>query len=200
MKLDDRKKKWMTVGGAGVLCVVLIVLIAGQFQNKPVESVRETTIKPEKTTISITIESKEGEDESETVRIETESETTVRAEKEQTDETVQEIQPEVTKPAAPKEEEKHDPTKKPNGETVKPAEPEVPVTDSVQPVVPTETEPQITEPPVEIPTEASTEPVAAAPEEGQIYVPGFGWVTPSGSIGREVDSDGDINKQVGIMD
>ncbi|MFR8539109.1 MAG: DUF6550 family protein [Enterocloster sp.] len=33
-----------------------------------------------------------------------------------------------------------------------------------------------------------------------IYVPGFGWVTPSSSIGIDVDSDGDINKQVGIMD
>ena len=62
------------------------------------------------------------------------------------------------------------------------------------------TEPQPVEPPTEIPTEAPTEAPTSAPQEGQIYVPGFGWVTPSGTDFEDVDSDGDINKQVGIMD
>lgn len=57
------------------------------------------------------------------------------------------------------------------------------------------TEPQPVEPPTEIPTDAPTE----APQEGQIYVPGFGWVNESGTTVKEVYSDGDINKQVGSM-
>ena len=72
-----------------------------------------------------------------------------------------------------------------------------PTPETEPPVV---TEPQPVEQPTEPPTEAPTEATESAPQEGMIYVPGFGWVTPSGSIGRDVDSDGDINKQVGIMD
>lgn len=37
--------------------------------------------------------------------------------------------------------------------------------------------------------------------KGKIYVPGFGWIKNEGGGGKgvKVDSDGDINKQVGIM-
>lgn len=38
-------------------------------------------------------------------------------------------------------------------------------------------------------------------DKGEIYIAGFGWVKEVGeSVGTVVDSDGDINKQVGIMD
>lgn len=38
-------------------------------------------------------------------------------------------------------------------------------------------------------------------DKGEIYIAGFGWVKEIGeSVGTVVDSDGDINKQVGIMD
>lgn len=37
-------------------------------------------------------------------------------------------------------------------------------------------------------------------EKGQVWVPGFGWVTPGdGNQGGETGSDGDINKPVGDM-
>lgn len=36
--------------------------------------------------------------------------------------------------------------------------------------------------------------------KGQTYMPGFGWITSSGeNKGNTVDSDGDINKQIGEM-
>ena len=35
---------------------------------------------------------------------------------------------------------------------------------------------------------------------GQDYVDGFGWEYPTGGKGTTIDGDGDINKQVGIMD
>ena len=34
---------------------------------------------------------------------------------------------------------------------------------------------------------------------GQVYDPVFGWVTPSGVQQDNIDSDGDINKQIGTM-
>lgn len=39
-------------------------------------------------------------------------------------------------------------------------------------------------------------------DKGQIYIPGFGWVKDEGEENKttDVDSEGDINKQVGTMD
>ncbi len=48
-------------------------------------------------------------------------------------------------------------------------------------------------------TEPSTPPAGATNDKGQVYVPGFGWVTESGGSGEAIDSDGDINKPVGEM-
>lgn len=36
-------------------------------------------------------------------------------------------------------------------------------------------------------------------EKGQVYMEGFGWVTPAKTHGIAVDNDGDPNKMVGIM-
>ena len=199
MKLDDKQKKWMIIGSAVIVCMILVLLIAGQFKSEPATAVQETTQADQTTVAEPMIESSEAV--RETVKVETKAETTAAPAKDQTDETVQQIQPEVTKPAKPKDEDRHDPTKKPNGETVTPTNPAVvepqPTPETEPPVV---TEPQPVEQPTEPPTEAPTEATESAPQEGMIYVPGFGWVTPSSSIGIDVDSDGDINKQVGIMD
>ncbi|MBR1700378.1 MAG: hypothetical protein IJ716_00330 [Lachnospiraceae bacterium] len=35
--------------------------------------------------------------------------------------------------------------------------------------------------------------------EGQVYDPVFGWVTPGRTVQDTIDSDGDINKQIGSM-
>lgn len=199
MKLDDKQKKWMIIGGAVIVCMILVLLIAGQFRGEPATAVQETTQADQTTVDEPMIESSEAV--RETVKVETKAETTAAPTKDQTDETVQQIQPEVTKPAKPKDEDRHDPAKKPNGKTVTPTNPVIaepqPTPETEPPVV---TEPQPVEQPTEPPTEAPTEATESTPQEGKIYVPGFGWVTPSGSIGRDVDSDGDINKQVGIMD
>ena len=40
---------------------------------------------------------------------------------------------------------------------------------------------------------------AMPPSSGQVYDPVFGWVTPSGVQQDNIDSDGDINKQIGTM-
>ena len=48
----------------------------------------------------------------------------------------------------------------------------------------------------------SSEPKSGDKKDGQVYIPGFGWVKDEGggSQGKVGKSDGDINKQVGIMD
>ena len=195
MKLDDKQKKWMIIGGAVIVCMILTLLIAGRFKSEPPTAVQQTTQADQTTVAEPIIESSEAV--RETVKVETKAETTAAPTKDQTDETVQQIQPEVTKPAKPKDEDRHDPAKKPNGETVTPTNPVI-----AEPQPNPETEPPVVTElqQVEQPTEPPTEATESASQEGKIYVPGFGWVTPSGSIGRDVDSDGDINKQVGIMD
>ena len=189
----------MIIGGAVIVCMILVILIAGQFKSEPATAVQETTQADQTTVAEPMIESSEAV--RETVKVETKAETTAAPTKDQTDETVQQIQPEVTKPAKPKDEDRHDPAKKPNGETVTPTNPVVaeqqPIPETEPPVV---TEPQPVEQPTEPPTEAPTEATESAPQEGKIYVPGFGWMDDTGEIGTQVDSDGDINKQVGIMD
>lgn len=196
MKLGDKQKKWMIIGSAVIVCMILVLLIAGQFKSEPA-AVQETTQADKTTVAEPMIES--SEEVRETVKVETKAETTAAPAKDQTDETVQQIQPEVTKPAMPKDEDRHDPTKKPNGETVT-VTPINPVVAEPQPTPETEP-PVVTEPqPVEQPTEPPTEATESVPQEGKIYVPGFGWMDDTGEIGIQVDSDGDINKQVGIMD
>ena len=63
--------------------------------------------------------------------------------------------------------------------------------------------------PVSTPTPAATPaPVTTAPadgstnSEGQVYVPGFGWITPSGqpNVGEVSHGEGDWDKMVGTMD
>jgi len=94
------------------------------------------------------------------------------------------------------------------GEDDEPSAPSVPAVSSV----PTEPSSQPSQQPFRIsptPQAPSQTPTPSAPSEpqsgdtnsqGQVWVPGFGWVTPGGD--NEVipgHSDGDINKQVGEM-
>ena len=109
MKLDDKQKKWMIIGGAVIVCMILVILIAGQFKSEPATAVQETTQADQTTVAEPMIESSEAV--RETVKVETKAETTAAPTKDQTDETVQQIQPEVTKPAKPKDEDRHDPAK-----------------------------------------------------------------------------------------
>lgn len=70
--------------------------------------------------------------------------------------------------------------------------------DENEPPKPTETPPATTPEPA--PAKSGEPQSGDTNEKGQVWVPGFGWVTPGG--GNQVipgDSDGDINKQVGDM-
>lgn len=208
MKLDDRTKKWLVAGGAGIVGICMLVLITGQFGRKQVETTPETT--EAVTSEEVTVETTEDEGILVTTAVEavsvaeTEMEEEKRTTAAETTEEVQELQPEATKPAEPSEKVKHDPTRKPNGEEVTLTTTSVPTSEAVVETTqapPAETVPETTIAPTEESTAVqATEPVGEAPKEGQVYVPGFGWVDDTGSYGETAHSDGDINKQVGSMD
>ena len=204
MNLDDRTKKWLVAGGAGIIGICMLVLITGQFSGKQVETTPETT--EAVTTKEALVETTEDEGVLVTTAEETVSvsqpgtEAEKRTTEAETTEEVQELQPEATKTAEPPEEKKHDPAIKPNGEVVIPPTAVAPSTEAETTQAQSETVPDTTAPPPESTEVLVPEPTGDAPKEGQVYVPGFGWVDPSGSTGEYVDSDGDINKQVGSMD
>lgn len=204
MNLDDRTKKWLVAGGAGIIGIYMLVLITGQFGGKQVETTPETT--EAVTTKEVSVETTEDEGILVTTAEEivgvsqTETEAEKRTTAVETTEEVQELQPEATKPAEPPEKVKHDPTRKPNGEEVITTMADVPTSETTL-APPAETVPETTVAPTEESTAVqATEPVGEAPKEGQVYVPGFGWVDPVGTTVEAGDSDGDINKQIGSMD
>lgn len=100
--------------------------------------------------------------------------------------TDQTIQPDIPEKPTYTEAELTNPTQKPSGETVEP------------PSNPEETpKTEVDETPKSTTVLTPTTP---APSDNMIYVPGFGWL-PEGepAVTIEMDSSGDINKQVGTM-
>ena len=185
--MNPKMKKWLAVAGGLALCVVLVVLIGQRFQtpmpvDDPIPSqsseVSDVTVGP-----------------SESDSTEKEKEVTVTppdtTQPVSTDNgavsngTEQTIQGDVSKPEYT-EEQLQDPTQKPNGEKV--TEP------------PTAVDHNEVEQPKETP-KSESQPQGGETKDGKIYVPGFGWIEDIGDgQGTTVDGDGDINKQVGIMD
>ena len=47
MKLDDKQKKWMIIGGAVIVCMILVILIAGQFKSEPATAVQDHAGRPD---------------------------------------------------------------------------------------------------------------------------------------------------------
>ena len=83
----------------------------------------------------------------------------------------------------------------------KPAEPEKPVVKDAGALKNPDTPPVYNKEQTTV-EKKSSEPKSGDKKDGKVYIPGFGWVVDEGGGGKGevVDSDGDINKQVGIMD
>ncbi len=183
--MNEKTKKWIIVAGGLAICAVLVMAIAGRF-SKPAT---EDALLP--------IQSDDGKDivVDESNNIEKENQIIVSPIEvsEQVDDgngavdqgTEQTIQDDAEKPIYT-EEELTNPDKKPNGDEV--TEQDISVDhDKVQ--TPSETPKQ------------DNQPQSGDKKDGQIYVPGFGWIEDEGGGGEATvgKSDGDINKQVGIM-
>lgn len=173
--INDKTKKWLTIAALGIVCVALVIAIASQFKTKtPVDDATAppTAVIDDKVNPSPDTGDKAGEKEGVIQGNEPTDDTTAK-----TDQPVQNLQPEVTKPAAPTESQKTDKTQKPNGDKV----------DNVK---------AVDHDNVKKPDTTQT----GKKKDGKVYLPGFGWVTETGGSGTKVDGDGDINKQVGTMD
>lgn len=185
--MNDKTKKWLVVAGGLAVSAVLLVLIAGAFKTPAVEDADIPQSSSEVQDIVVDapdITEKENDITVPTIDIpeEVKSSNGVDTGTEQT------IQPDVEEKPTYTEEELTNPNQKPNGEKVDPPTEENP------------TPPQTQEKPV-TPTSDTTQPQGGDTKNGQIYVPGFGWIENQGGGGEgtAVDGDGDINKQVGIM-
>lgn len=193
MKLSDSKKKWCIVTGIGFMCIILVIAIVSQFKTETLVEAEATTAALITTTDSPTISTLSVMGEETTTPVTTQEvsvqPTSTEAEIQNMDTgdssgTKQSIQPEVTKPAEPLEEAKKDPTKTPSGEKV---------TTAVQAE---ESEVQSTTTPTQSPSESENN------HEGEIYVPGFGWVKDNGGgVSQETIEDMYENgNKIGSMD
>lgn len=99
-----------------------------------------------------------------------------------TDQPVQNLQPEVTKPAEPTESQKTDKTQKPNGEKV----------DNVK---------AVDHDSVKKPDTTQTgKPQGGEKKDGKVYLPGFGWVTETGGSGTTANDMYENGNKIGNMD
>lgn len=195
MKLTDKTKRYLTIGGGAVICIGLIAAISLQFGKMPAG---EDTLPEESSAVTeIVVDPGEVQiEESDSaadlvIKPETGTETEetaypVDSRPAQTDQTEQSIQPDVTKPEEPSEDVLTDPTQMPDGTKVE--TPSTPV-EHEDVVMPTE------------PTPTPGEPQAGDTQNGQIYVPGFGWVENhgGGGSGTTLDDMYENGNKIGIM-
>lgn len=195
MKMKEKTKKYLAVGTGAILCVTLIAAIALQFGKS--SSGEDKMAGESSITTEIVVDPGKSSEKEDTKA----SDVTVPPEKEsgqstetkppvdnrpaQTDQSEQSIQPDVTKPETPSEEALHDPTTKPDGTKVDtPPEP---------------VEHESVEQPEELPPEPN-EPQGGDTKGGQVYLPGFGWVTDTGGSGSTADDMYENGNKIGIMD
>ncbi len=193
MKMTEKTKKYLAIGGGAIICVALVAAIGLRFGRPPVTE--DILPSSSSTPMEIVVDPSELTSEVEKTEpviqpnTDTSSETQqpVDTRPAQTDQTEQSIQPEVTKPAEPEETVKNDTTQKPDGTKVD--TPPVPVEhESV--VVPSE------------PTPAPDTPQAGDTSGGKIYIPGFGWTENNGGGGSGTTA-GDMyenGNKIGSMD
>ena len=206
MKLSEKTKRYLAIGGGAVICIGLIAAISLQFgkastgeDTLPVNdtSAAEIVVNPSslasRTEESTSTEEPSTEEKEVVVRPNTETtadgmESSQPADTRpaQPDQPEQSIQPEVTKPAEPSEEVKKDMTQKPDGTKVD--TPPTPVEhDTYTPPAQSEPEP------------APNQPQGGDTQDGKVYLPGFGWVTDTGSSGTTADDMYENGNKIGEM-
>ena len=195
MKLSDRKKKWGIVTGIIFMCIILVIAIVSRFKTETLVEAEATTAalitttdSPTISTLSVTGEETTTPVTTQEVSVQPITFTEAELQNMHTGDssgTEQSIQPEVTKPAEPLEEAKKDPTKTPSGEKV---------TTAVQAE---ESEVQSTTAPTQTSSSESEDN-----HEGEIYIPGFGWVEDNGggSSGTTADDMYESGIKIGTMD
>ena len=171
--MSDKTKRRLTIAGAVVICIALVVAIGMRFAKEPVRPDASSQEPVSSSEMAPDIQDKTDKKEvvvSPQPATEPESSETLPP---QTDLPEQKLQPDPVKPEAP-------------------AKPELPKdADTTNPSKPPEYRPEDTE----------KKPAAESKPQGGGGLPGFDNVPDGGANqGEYVDGDGDINKQVGEMD
>ena len=171
--MSDKTKRRLTIAGAVVICIALVVAIGMRFAKEPVRPDASSQEPVSSSEMAPDIQDKTDKKEvvvSPQPTTEPESSETLPP---QTDLPEQKLQPDPVKPEAP-------------------AKPELPKdADTTNPSKPPEYRPEDTE----------KKPAAESKPQGGGGLPGFDNVPDGGANqGEYVDGDGDINKQVGVMD
>lgn len=195
MKITDKTKKYLTIGGGILICAGLATAISLQFSTPSVggdqvtkesseagrivmqsnEVTKETLESTEETTGETIEETKVVIQPSiEPSTVATDAIQPADSRPAQTDQPNQSIQPEVTKPAEPEDTVKTNPEQKPDGTKVE--TPPIPV------------EHELVEKPVEIPS-VEDEPQGGDTQDGKTYFPGFGWVEGTGDTHGTIAED-----------
>ena len=181
--INEKVKKWLIISGGLVLSAVLFVAIMSQFKAPPINDLDLPD--PNSDTQKVAVESPDMTEKENDIKV-----PPIEIEKELSNAngvdkgTEQTIQPDPIKPEYTDEQLKN-PDQKPNGEKV---------TEQDKPVEHNKVEKPST------PPKSDNQPQGGEKKNGQIYVPGFGWIDDIGEgQGTVVDGEGDINKQVGIM-
>lgn len=213
MKLSEKTKRYLAISGGVVICIGLITAISLQFGKAPavedqlpanapsaaeivinpssIARAEESTRAEESSTAEPSTE--ESSTEEKKVVVQPSTETAAESTKSsqpadtrpaQTDQTEQSIQLEVTKPAEPSEEVKKDATQKPDGTKVETSP------------APVEHDTYI---PPEQPETAPDQPQGGDTQDGKVYLPGFGWVTDTGSSGTTAEDMYENGNKIGEM-
>lgn len=189
INMSDKSKRSLLIAGLCVICVGLIFAISSRFQtDTPAEgentpaALAETEVTPDINNIE---ETAEETNEKELV-IQLDEPVTTPADKpaDQTDQPVQNLQPDVTKPPEPLDSQKTNPSETPDGEKV----------DKVQAVDHDSVQKQDNPPP------QNNEPQGGERKDGKVYLPGFGWVTETGGSGTTADDMYENGNKIGTMD
>lgn len=194
--MTEKTKKYLAIGSGAVICAGLLMAISLRFGKAPAdgthlleESSMEAQIVVNPESVSDTTEP-DTEERTAFIRPDVDvtdnSETSQPADARpaQTDQSEQSIQPEVTKPAEPEESVKTNPAQKPDGTKVE-MQPASVVHEEA--AVPTETEP------------TAGPPQGGETQAGKVYLPGFGWVTDTGSSGTTADDMYENGNKIGDM-
>lgn len=165
--INNRTKKYLFVASGVTVIALLIAMIGSQFEKEPV--VNAVIPQNENKVNDVVIDKPEIEENEDDFIVEP----VIIPEEIQTDTgaidtgTEQKIQGDVPEKPTYTEEQLTDPTQKPNGEKVEPSREEI--------------EEVIQDAPI---TETNSEPQGGDKKDGQIYLPGFGWVKDEGGGGE----------------
>ncbi|WP_352416486.1 DUF6550 family protein [Oscillibacter ruminantium] len=183
--MNDKIKKRLFVAGGIALSAVLVMAIAGQFRTPTIQDVdipSQSSSSPNVVVDNPDITEKEDDIAVPPIQIPEEPESVNGVDKV----TEQTIQPDTSEKPSYTEEELKNPGQKPNGDKVTENDKAQDHDKVEKPVTPPKTDNQ--------PQGGDVN------SKGETYLPGFGWIENSGeNQGTIGESDGDINKQVGIM-